>query len=112
MKNTIAALIAGLFATAAFAQTPAPTTAPDSSTPPAVAKAAAEHEKQAAKADKKDAKAAAKHGKTKATHKTKTDAVKESGAESTTAAATPATPATVATPATAATPATPAAPAR
>ena len=41
MKNTIAALIAGLFATAAFAQTPAPTTTPDSSTPPAVAKAAA-----------------------------------------------------------------------
>ena len=41
MKRTIATLIAGLFATAAFAQTPAPapTTAPDSATPPAVAKA-------------------------------------------------------------------------
>jgi hypothetical protein len=43
MKKIVATLIAGLFATAAFAQTPAPaqTTTPDSATPPAVAKAEA-----------------------------------------------------------------------
>jgi len=53
MKNIATALIAGLFASVAFAQTPvtnqAQTAAPDSSTPPAVGKAAAKHEKQEAK---------------------------------------------------------------
>jgi len=68
MKRTVATLIAGLFATAAFAQAPAPaqTTTPDSATPPAVAKAAAEH-------DKKDAKAGMKHVKD-AKHQKKADA--------------------------------------
>jgi hypothetical protein len=62
MKKTIATLIAGLFATAAFAQTPAPapatpsSTTPQSSVSPAVGKAEAGHEKQATKADAKDAK--------------------------------------------------------
>jgi hypothetical protein len=55
MKKTIAALIAGLFATAAFAQTPAVTTPP-----PAVAKVEAKQEKQEAKANVKATKAAAK----------------------------------------------------
>ena len=75
MKNTIATLIAGLFATAAFAQTapaPAPgqSTTPDSSTSPAVAKAAAAHEKQDAKdgtRQKDAAKRAAGKGKSKPT---------------------------------------------
>jgi hypothetical protein len=77
MKNPIATLIAGLFATAAFAQTtpaPAPgqTTTPDSSTSPEVAKAAAAHDKEATKdagseaGQKKDAaKPAAGKGKGK-----------------------------------------------
>ena len=65
MKRTVATLIAGLFASAAFAQTPAPatpqTSAPDSATAPAVGKAAAKHEKQEAKPakgkhEKKDSK--------------------------------------------------------
>jgi ABC-type uncharacterized transport system YnjBCD substrate-binding protein len=54
MKNTIAALIAGLFATAAFAQTPAP------AAPAAAVKAEAKHETQAAKAEAKETKAEAK----------------------------------------------------
>jgi len=64
MKRTIATLIAGLFATAAFAQTPTPaqTTTPDSATPPAVAKAEAAHDKQDTKAGKKHV-AKAKHHK-------------------------------------------------
>jgi hypothetical protein len=67
MKTASATLIACLFAGAAFAQTsgqaPAQATTPDSSTSPAVAKAAAGHEKQAAKADAKDAKDAKADGK-------------------------------------------------
>jgi hypothetical protein len=55
MKKAIAAMTAGLFATAAFAQAPSRTTTPDSSTSPAVAKAVAAHEKQGAKTDAKDA---------------------------------------------------------
>lgn len=79
MKKTIATLIAGLFATAAFAQTPAPapatpsSTAPQSSVSPAVGKAEAGHEKQAAKADAKDAKS------TKATKATKAKSSKKKG---------------------------------
>ena len=56
MKRIAATLIAGLFASVAFAQTPATapaqTTTPDSSTPPAVGKAAAKHEKEDAKPSK------------------------------------------------------------
>lgn len=72
MKKTIATLIAGLFATAAFAQTtPAPaapsTATPQSAISPAVAKAQATHEKEAAAADAKETKgahkASAKHPK-------------------------------------------------
>jgi hypothetical protein len=86
-------IAAGLFVTAAFAQTPAPITTPDSGTSPAVAKAAAGHEKEAAKTGKNGTKAAAKHRKTGSSHKTRTDAGKDSQ-ESATASATPATPAT------------------
>jgi hypothetical protein len=69
MKRTIATLIAGLFATAAFAQTPAPTTpaptaAPASTVSPAVGKAAAEHDKTTT--DTKPAKAKSKHKAKKA----------------------------------------------
>ena len=71
MKTTIVTLCACLFAGAAFAQTapvraPAQTTTPDSSTSPAVAKAAAGHEKQAA--PKKS-----KKTKSKATRRAKPD---------------------------------------
>ena len=54
VKKTIVTLIAGLFATAAFAQSPAPATTP--ATPSAV-KAEAKHEKQEAKAEVKVAEA-------------------------------------------------------
>ena len=62
MKRTIATLIAGLFATAAFAQTPAPTSpaptqAPAAAVSPAVGKAEAQHDKSAAQADANSAKA-------------------------------------------------------
>jgi len=82
MKRTIATLIAGLFATAAFAQTPAPapTTAPDSATPPAVAKAEAAHDKQKTKA-----------GMAKAKHHKKAEAKvekKDAAADTTAPAAT------------------------
>jgi hypothetical protein len=93
MKRTIATLIAGLFATAAFAQTPAPAkTTTTAATPSAVktdAKAdvqAAKADAQAAKADAKDAKASAKlamHRK----HKAKHHAVKKEAAKDTTVAA-------------------------
>jgi hypothetical protein len=79
MKKIVATLIAGLFATAAFAQTPAPaagqTTTPDSATSPAVAQAAAQHEKQAAKP--------AKHAKSKAkVHQAETkDTQKDPGSD-------------------------------
>jgi hypothetical protein len=81
MKRIIATVIAGLFASAAFAQTPAPapTTTPDSATPPAVAKAEAAH-------DKLDVKAGKKHvGKVK--HKKKAEA-KDAAAATTAPAAT------------------------
>ena len=78
MKTTIAILGACMFAGAAFAQTvpaqaPAQTTTPDSGTSPAVAKAAAAHEKDAAQAGAKDAKPGAKAGKTKNKAKGKTN---------------------------------------
>lgn len=60
MKRIAATLIAGLFATAAFAQTttpPAKATAPDSSMSPAVATAAASHDKEQPKTDAMQAKA-------------------------------------------------------
>jgi hypothetical protein len=96
MKTASATLIACLFAGAAFAQTsgqaPAQATTPDSSTSPAVAKAAAGHEKQAAKADAKDAKADGKQNKKsrgKASKKARPDAGHASK-EDTTAALKPA----------------------
>jgi hypothetical protein len=58
MKRTIATLIAGLFATAAFAQTPAP--ASTGVTTPAAAKADAKVAKAESKAEVKQAKADAK----------------------------------------------------
>lgn len=84
MKNTIAALIAGLFATAAFAQTPAPapTAAPDSATPPAVAKAEAAHDKQDTKAGKKHVGVVKRHKKAVATTGQK-DAKKDAAADTT-----------------------------
>jgi hypothetical protein len=59
MKNTIASLTAGLFATAAFAQATPPAAAPATATPqsavsPAVAKAQATHDKETAKIEAKD----------------------------------------------------------
>jgi hypothetical protein len=92
MKKTIATLIAGLFASAAFAQTPAPatatpsSTAPQSSVSPAVGKAEAGHEKQAAKSDAKDAKKAKSSKKkgVKAKIKTEPDAQKDTAASETT----------------------------
>lgn len=68
MKTTIATLGAFLLAGAAFAQTapaeaPAQATMPDSSTPPAVAKAAAAHEKRTMNADAGDAKAGPERSK-------------------------------------------------
>jgi hypothetical protein len=96
MKNTIAALIAGLFATAAFAQTPAP------GAPAAAVKAEAKHETQAAKVEAKETKAEAKteakeaktatrHAKAKTKHAAKTTTAKLDAAKDTTvAAATPA----------------------
>jgi hypothetical protein len=98
MKRTIATLIAGLFATAAFAQTPAPTSPAPTQTPasavsPAVGKAEAQHDKATAQADTsntktevkstksvKSAKHAkhAKHVKANNKHQTTTDAAKDS----------------------------------
>jgi len=90
MKRTIATLIAGLFATAAFAQTPAPTTPAPTQTPasavsPAVAKAEAQHDKATAQADTSKAKPAkhvkhvkhAKHAKANNKHETTMDAAKD-----------------------------------
>lgn len=60
MKRIAATLIAGLFAATAFAQTttpPAKATAPDSSMSPAVATAAASHDKEQPKTDAMQAKA-------------------------------------------------------
>jgi hypothetical protein len=84
MKRTIATLIAGLFATAAFAQTPAPapTTAPDSATPPAVAKAEAAHDKQDTKEGKKHVGVVKRHKKAVATPEQK-DAKKDPAADTT-----------------------------
>ena len=84
MKRTIATLIAGLFATAAFAQTPAPapTTMPDSATPPAVAKAAAAHDKQDTKEGKKHVGVVKRHKKAVATTGQK-DAKKDAAADTT-----------------------------
>jgi hypothetical protein len=80
MKRTIATLIAGVFATAAFAQTPAPaaaqTTAPDSATPPAVAKAEAAHDKQDTKEGRKHVGVVKRHKKAEATD-AKKDAAKD-----------------------------------
>ena len=100
MKKTIATLIAGLFATAAFAQTPAPA-APATTTAAPATTAAVKADVKEAKADAKEAKADAKEAKVSATHakakhskaKTrhhvaKTDAAKES--KDTTVAAAPA----------------------
>jgi hypothetical protein len=86
MKKTIATLIAGLFATAAFAQTPAPAAPATTTAAPATS--------AAAKADVKEAKVSAKHAKAKHSkaktkhHVAKTDAAKES--KDTTVAAAPA----------------------
>jgi hypothetical protein len=84
MKRTVIALIAGLFATAAFAQTPAPapTTAPDSATPPAVAKAEAAHDKQDTKEGKKHVGVVKRHKKAVATTGQK-DAKKDAAADTT-----------------------------
>jgi hypothetical protein len=66
MKRTVATLIAALFATAAFAQTPAPasTATATTTTTPAAAKA----DVKEAKADAKAAKADAKQQKTARHH--------------------------------------------
>jgi hypothetical protein len=84
MKRTIATLITSLFATAAFAQTPAPapTTAPDSATPPAVAKAEAAHDKQDTKEGKKHVGVVKRHKKAVATTGQK-DAKKDAAADTT-----------------------------
>lgn len=83
MKKTIASLIAGLFATAAFAQTaPAPASpsnaTPQSSISPAVAKAQATHDKEAARVEAKDStggpNATGKHPKKHAPIKANKDA--------------------------------------
>jgi len=115
MKKTIATLIAGLFATAAFAQTPAPATKPaapaskqavlvnnadvkaskttTTKAVPADTKAAsadmkaAQADATAAKTDAKAAKASAKHAKHKAKHAAKADTMKDT---SDTSAASPA----------------------
>jgi hypothetical protein len=103
MKKTIATLIAGLFATAAFAQTtPAPaspsTATPQSAVSPAVAKAQATHDKEAAAPEAKETrgaqKATAKHPKKHAP--VKTDAKAPADAQTTTAG--PTDPATSGTP--------------
>jgi hypothetical protein len=78
MKRTIAALSACLFAGAAFAQTtpaqaPSQTTTPDSSISPAVARAAAAHEKQAGEKPAAKADAKNKKSKGKASKKRKQD---------------------------------------
>ena len=114
MTKTIATLIAGLFATAAFAQTPAPAATTTHAATPAAVKAEAKADakvdatdaKQAVNADVKEAKADAKaakadateakasakhakHAKHKAKHHTaKTEAAKDS--KDTTVAAAPA----------------------
>src|SRR5438067_5696918 len=105
MKKTIATLIAGLFATAAFAQTPAPATSKTSkpaakqavlvnnadlkasnadtkATPGAAPAAQADTNvmpdaTQAAKPHAKAVKMSAKHAKSKTKHVAKTEAVKE-----------------------------------
>jgi hypothetical protein len=81
MKKTIAALIAGLFATTAFAQTTpaAPSTAaPQSAVSPAVAKAQATHDKETAQIEAKDStggpNATGKHPQKHAPIKTSKDA--------------------------------------
>ena len=78
MKRTVATLVAGLFASVAFAQAPAPAqpTTPDAATPPAVAKAAAEHDKQDAKAGTQHVKKA-KHQKKAAAKADAKDAQKD-----------------------------------
>lgn len=88
MKRTVATLIAGLFATAAFAQAPAPaqTTTPDSATPPAVAKAEAAHDKQDAKAGTEHVKKA-KHQKKAEAKADAKDAQKDAAADTTAPAA-------------------------
>jgi hypothetical protein len=91
MKKTIATLIAGLFATAAFAQAPAPkqavlvnnadvkATKTETKAVPAEAKAAqadvkeAHADAKAAKTHAKEAKASAKHAKAKTKHVVKED---------------------------------------
>jgi hypothetical protein len=83
MKNTIASLTVGLFATAAFAQTTPPaaapaTAAPQSAVSPAVAKAQATHDKETAKIEAKDStggpNATGKHPKKHAPIKANKDA--------------------------------------
>jgi hypothetical protein len=101
MKKTIATLIAGLFATAAFAQTPAPAAPATTTAAPATSAAVKADVKEAkadakeAKADANDAKMSAKHAKAKTRHAkakhkraAKTEAAKES--KDTTVAAAPA----------------------
>jgi hypothetical protein len=102
MKRIAATLIAGLFASAAFAQTttpPAKATAPDSSMSPAVATAAASHDKDQPKTDAMQAKATKADKPTKAKsskmgsgkHAANTDVAKDAktdgAADSTTPAA-------------------------
>ena len=76
MKYTIATLIAGLFATAAFAQTPAtaPAPAPTAAVPAAKVEAKVDAKVEAkseAKVEHKHVKAKKKHGaKTEAAHET------------------------------------------
>jgi len=90
MKNTIATLIAGLLAGAAFAQTTPPpaapaTAAPQSAVSPEVAKAQATHEKEAAKADSKkaDKKAGGKKTRKAPARDKASDKVPAEGAETT-----------------------------
>lgn len=104
MKRIAATLIAGLFAATAFAQTttpPAKATAPDSSMSPAVATAAASHDKEQPKTDAMQAKATKADKPTKTTKSSKMgsgkhgantdvakDAKKDGAADSTMPAAT------------------------
>jgi hypothetical protein len=60
MKRTIATLIAGLFATAAFAQTPAPASTTTTTATPTAVKADAKANVKEAKADAKETKQEAK----------------------------------------------------
>lgn len=84
MKNIIATLIAGLFATAAFAQTPAPAAPASTTATPAVAKADAKTSVKESKVEGKADVKEAKHEKKVAHHQPMTHK------DTTVAAATPA----------------------